>query len=357
MTNAKKRKIFSASTVLCLAAGFICLIQTGDVTKWAGIGCFALTFILMAINSIGTIYYTKGTKCLQGDNADIMKAMPYFDKAVKKTLDPQSAIIAATLLVQYGDMEKGRKVLEEYLSDPDKKLQSTAKISMSMYWWIKRDLVKATEMVEDVYNNTTYRDRNLYVNILTFYLEEGKYKEFRKLLKDAKEKKVNIPATTDLEASYSMTQSDWARCGMLTRRLFEDGKPKFMDPYLHEAMVQLHYGDWENAVKALKELKENVAFTNASAYTESQIDTFIAYTEDKETRWGFLEAIDTDPALFIRREMPEVKTGLEMPSTFPSKPDFTAISEAGDIVEKDEGDIVTDLTDADEEWLKKHEND
>ncbi len=357
MTNAKKRKIFSASAVLCLAAGFICLIQTGDMTKWAGISFFALTFVLMVINSIGTIYYTKGTKCLQGDNPDIKKAMPYFEKAVRKTLDPQAAIIAATLLVQYGDMEKGRKILEEYETNTDKKLSGTAKISLSMYWWIKRDLKKATEIAEDVYNNSTYRDRNLYINLLTFYLEEGKYKEFKKLLKDAKEKKVNVPATIDLEASYYMTQSDWAKCGMYTRLLFADGKPRFMDPYLHEAMVQLHYGEWENAVKALKELKENVTFTNASVYTESQIDTFIAYAEDKDTRWGLLEAIDTDPTVLIRREMPEVESGLQMPSSFPSMPDFTALPTKDDVAEKDEGDIDTDLTDDDEEWLRKHEND
>ena len=357
MTNAKKRKIFSMAAILFLAAGFICLIQQGDMTKWAGVAFFALTFILLVINSIGTIYYTKGTKCLQGDNPDIKKAMPYFEKAVNRTLDPQAAIIAATLLVQYGDMEKGKRILDEYTDNPDKKLSGTAKISLSMYWWIKRDLGKATEVAEDVYNNTTYRDRNLYINLLTFYLEDGKYKEFKKLLKDAKEKKVNVPATIDLEASYYMTQSDWAKCGMYTRQLFADGKPRFMDPYLHEAMVQLHYGEWENAVKALKELKENVTFTNASVYTESQIDTFIAYTEDKDTRWGLLKAIDTDPCVLIRREMPEVESGLPMPSSFPSMPDFTALPTKADIVEKDEGDIDTDLTDDDEEWLKKHESD
>lgn len=352
MTNAKKRKIFSMAAVLFLAAGVIMLMQE-TAARWAGIVFFALTFVLMVINSIGTIYYSKGTKFLQGSTPDVKKAVPYFEKAVKRTLDPQSAIIAATILVQYGDMETGRRILEEYTSSTDKKLQGTAKISLSMYWWVKRDLGKALEMVEDVYNNSTYRDRNLYINLLTFYLEEGRYKEFKKLLRDAKDKGLKIPATVDLEASYYMTQSDWAKCGMLTRTLFEDGKPKFIDPYLHEAMVQLHYGKWENAVKALRDLKENVMFTNASVYTEAQIDTFIAYIEDKDTRWGMREAVESDPALLVRREMPEVENGVAMPS-FPPLPDFTAIPEENDTGEKDEGDIDTDLTAADEEWLRKH---
>ncbi len=352
MTNAKKRKIFSMAAVLFLAAGVIMLMQE-TAARWAGIVFFALTFVLMVINSIGTIYYTKGTKFLQGSNPDVKKAVPYFEKAVKRTLDPQSAIIAATILVQYGDMETGRRILEEYTSSTDKKLQGTSKISLSMYWWVKRDLGKALEMVEDVYNNSTYRDRNLYINLLTFYLEEGRYREFRKLLKDAKDKGLIIPATVDLEASYYMTQSDWAKCGRLTRSLFEDGKPKFIDPYLHEAMVQLHYGEWENAVKSLRDLKENVMFTNASVYTEAQIDTFIAYIEDKETRWGLLKAVESDPALLVRREMPAVEKGLAMPS-FPPLPDFTAIPEEKDSTERDEGDIDTDLTAADEEWLRKH---
>ncbi len=352
MTNAKKRKIFSMASVLFLAAGVILLMQETEI-RWAGIAFFVLTFVLMVINSIGTIYYTKGTKFLQGSNPDVKKAVPYFEKAVKRTLDPQSAIIAATLLVQYGDMETGRRILEEYRSSTDKKLQGTAKISLSMYWWVKRDLGKALEMVEDVYNNSTYRDRNLYINLLTFYLEEGRYREFKKLLKDAKEKGLRIPATVDLEASYYMTQSDWAKCGTLTRSLFEDGKPKFIDPYLHEAMVQLHYGKWENAVKALRDLKENVMFTNASVYTEAQIDTFIAYIEDKETRWGLLAAVDRDPALLVRREMPRFESSVAMPS-FPPLPDFTAIPGDCGIEEKDEGDIDTTLTADDEEWLRKH---
>lgn len=352
MTNAKKRKIFSMVSVLFLAAGVILLMQETEI-RWAGVAFFVLTFVLMVINSIGTIYYTKGTKFLQGSNPDVNKAVPYFEKAVKRTLDPQSAIIAATLLVQYGDMETGRRILEEYTSSTDKKLQGTAKISLSMYWWVKRDLGKAQEMVEDVYNNSTYRDRNLYINLLTFYLEEGRYKEFKKLLRDAKDKGLKIPATVDLEASYYMTQSDWAKCGMLTQTLFEDGKPKFIDPYLHEAMVLLHYGKWENAVKALRDLKENVMFTNASVYTEAQIDTFIAYIEDKDTRWGMREAVESDPALLVRREMPQVKKGIEMPS-FPPLPDFTAIPEESATGERDEGDIDTTLTADDEEWLKKH---
>lgn len=352
MTNAKKRKIFSMASVLFLAAGVIMLMQESEA-RWAGIAFFLLTFVLMVINSIGTIYYTKGTKFLQGSNPDVKKAVPYFEKAVKRTLDPQSAIIAATILVQYGDMETGRRILEEYTSSTDKKLQGTSKISLSMYWWVKRDLGKALEMVEDVYNNSTYRDRNLYINLLTFYLEEGRYKEFKKLLRDAKDKGLKIPATVDLEASYYMTQSDWAKCGMLTRTLFEDGKPKFIDPYLHEAMVQLHYGKWENAVKALRDLKENVMFTNASVYTEAQIDTFIAYIEDKDTRWGLLKALESDPSLLVRREMPAVESGVAMPS-FPPLPDFTAIPEEKETGDKDEGDIDTDLTADDEEWLRKH---
>ncbi len=352
MTNAKKRKIFSMAAVLFLASGVIFLMQEGTI-RWTGIAFFVLTFVLMVINSIGTIYYTKGMKFLQGSNPDVLKAVPYFEKAVKRTLEPQSAIIAATLLVQYGDMETGRRILEEYTSSTDKKLQGTAKISLSMYWWVKRDLGKALEMVEDVYNNSTYRDRNLYINLLTFYLEEGKYREFRKLLRDAKDKGLKIPATVDLEASYYMTQSDWAKCGTLTRSLFEDGKPKFIDPYLHEALVLLHYGKWENALKDLRDLKENVMFTNASVYTEAQIDTFIAYIEDKDTRWGLLKAVESDPALIVRREMPEVESGIAMPS-FPPLPDFKALPVESRDEERDEGDIDTALTADDEEWLKKH---
>lgn len=350
-TKEKKRKFFSYAVMALLIAG-IFMILTGDNTKLIGIVFFGLAVLLLIFNSLGTIQYSKGSKFLQSNNPDVKKALPYFEKAVKLGVDPQTEIVIATLLVQYGDPEKGKKILEDYTSSKDKKINATAKISLSMYWWLKRDLEKALPLAEEVYD-AGYRDRNLYINLLTYYLEMGRYKEFKKLMKECKELKLNTPALMDLEASYYMTQSDWQKAGSSLEKLFDLTTPGFIDPYLHRAMVSLHYGEWENAAKCLREIKSNVQLTNTSIYNEAQIDTLIAYIEDKDTRWGLLESINNDPAIFVRREMPQVQRGREMPK-MPAKPDFSTVLPDPEIDARDEGDIDTSLTADDEEWIKKH---
>lgn len=349
-TKEKKRKIFNY-VVMALMIGGIYLILSNSNIKWLGAALFALSFILLLINSIGAVYYSKASKYLKSSNPDIYKALPYLEKAVKRGVDPQSEVVAATLFVQYGDKEKGKDILEEYVNSSDKKIKATAGISLSMYYWVKRDLDKAIETATTVYE-TGYRDRNLLINLLTFYLEKGMYKEFEKLLKESKKLGLNEVAVLDLEASYYLSLSEWAKCGAKLEKLFSLIKPQFIDPYLHQAFVYLHYGEWEDAAKSLKAIKTNVQLINTSIYTEAQIDTLIAYVEDKDTRWGLWAAVEEDPGVLIRKEMPEVKPGTAMPE-FEKKPDFkTVIPE--EIAEKDESDIDTSLTDEDEEWIRKH---
>ena len=353
MTNKeRKRKIFSSVIMALLIIGIIFITYSG-VQKWIGIGFFALALILLIINSLGTFYYSKASKMLNSDEKKITQALPIFQKAVKLGVDAKAEVVVATLLVQYGNKEEGRKLLEEETISSDVKVGNTSKISLSMYYWITKDLDKAISIIEDVYN-TGYRDRNLYINLTTYYLEKGQYKEFKKLIKESKDKGMSVPATLDLEASYSIVQSDWARCGNLLEKLFKMTTPHFIDPYLHKAMLLLHYGEWNEAVKTLKEIKTKCIFNNASIYSEAQIDLFIAYIENSTTRWGFLDVVNNNPTVFIKREMPKVNEGLTMPS-FPPKPDFSLLEETKDeIEEKDEGDIDTSLTEDDEDWIKKH---
>ena len=351
----KKMKAFSTLIISLLVIGIIFITLSG-IQKWIGIGFFTVALILLIINSLGTFYYSKASRLLNGENPPVKDSLPIFEKAVKLGIETKGEVVVGTLFVQYGDMEKGKAILEGCLDSQDNKVVQSTKISLSMYYWIKNDLDKALSIAEEVYN-TGFRDCNLYINLSTYYLEKGKYKEFKKLVKESKDKNFYLPATQDLEAAYYMTQSDWARAGSLLKNLFETSKPTFIDPFLHKALVLLHYGEWDEAAKALKELKEKCQFTNASIYTESQIDILIAYIEEEDTRWGLLEAINSDPAIFIRRELPTVKSGVPMPQSFPNKPDFSELEKTTTLIEdeeEDDGDIDTSLTDDDEEWIKKH---
>ncbi len=352
ITKESKRKALSYIVMGLLVLGVLLITNKGNI-KWAGVGLFALALVLLLLNSVGTYYYAKGSKALRGEKPDMKAALSCFEKAVKAGVDAQSEIVAATLFVQYGDMEKGRRVLEEYALSSDRKTKYTALISLSMYWWVKRDLEKAIATAREAYD-AGYRDRNLYINLMTYYLEDGEYREFRRLLKESRTMKLSAAATLDLESAYHMAQGDWEKSGSALRKLFDVANPKFIDPYLHEALVCLHYGDWEEAVKSLRAIKDNVMPTNTSIYSEKEIETLACYIEDENTRWGFRKAVEDDPALLIRREMPKFEKGVEKPLC-PVKPDFAAIDmESGKITDDDEAEIDTSITKEDEEWLRRH---
>ncbi len=350
-TNEKKRKILTYTVMALLITGIFSIMST-SAPSWLGVALFGAGMLLLVINSIGTLYYSKGAKYLKGSIPDVKKALPYLEKAVKFGTDAQAEIIAGTLFVQYGDMEKGRKVLEGHIEAKDKKINGQARVSLSMYYWVKRDLDKALELAQGVYDSD-YKDRNLYVNLLTYYLEKGRYKDFEKLLKESKKLGLNVPATLDLEASYYMSQSDWAKCGAVLKKLFGLTKPGFIDPYLHMAVVYLHYGEWEEAIKSLEAIGSNVEKTNTALFSGEQIELLISYIKDENTRWGLLKALENDPTILIRRTMPEVEKGVPAP-TFPPLPSFKDVLPPEEITEKDEDDIDTSLTDEDEEWIKKH---
>lgn len=358
MTKKEKRKkSFSSITMGLLIIGILFITYSDPLKKWCGVGFFALALILLFFNSLGTFFYAKGAKLLKGNNPPVIDALPYFKKAIKWGMDGKNEVLVATLLIQYDDIELGRKVLEEYISDQDVKISGSAKVALSMYYELKKDRAKAIELVEEAYS-MGYRDRNLYINLCTYYLEDRKLEKFKKYAKEAREKNLATAATLDLEVVYYMMQNDWHRSGNILKTIFDATLPTFIDPYLHKAMILLHYGEWEKAVKALKEIEENCHYTNTAIYSKAQIETFIAYIEDKETRWGFLSTINSDPHSFLMGKVPQPEVGVPLPS-------FTPIPEFEKDVEKeekeeeetiaDDRDIDTSLNEEDEEWIRKHQ--
>lgn len=358
----KIRNIRQKALLVCIIAGVIFLMQP-TLPRALPIVFFSIAIVLVIWNSIGTFFYGKAAKLLQDKtNASYEKAMPYFDKAIKWGVNENCQIVAGTLMLQHGDMEKGREILEHLSNGNNPKTKDASKVSLSMYWWMKGDLDKAIELSEKALENGC-KDKNLYVNLCTYLLEKGDYKEYRKYIKDCNDKSLATPAILDLEAAYFMIQKDWKKAGTYLTSLFEKTSPAYKDPYLHKAMLSLHYGDWEDAVKSLSEIKNMCTESNTSVYTIDEIETLISLIKDEDTRWGMLEVVDNTPEVLIKGEMPVVKKGLKKPET-PIMPSFseeafdpttTSISEDGES-DDDERDVDTSLNDDDEEWIKKHSN-
>ena len=355
MTRKDKfRKYRQTAMIASVFIGALFLLQP-SLPKYLSISFFSIGLVLLVWNSIGTFYYGKAAKALQTrDKAGYEKSMPYFEKALKWGVNEKCQIAAGTLILQRGDMEKGRSVLEDLTECSDPTTRENAKVSLSMYWWMKNNLDKAIELCLDAKEHGC-KDKNLYVNLCTYLLEKADYKNYRKYTKECNDNNMATPATLDLECAYYMTQKDWKKAGTMLNPLVEETAPQYKDPYLHDAMIRLHYGDWEGAVKSLSAIATSCTESNTSVFTMEEIDDLITLIKDEDTRWGVLEVVDNNPLLLIRGEIPGIRRGLKKPET-PAMPEFVeVISSASSIgTEEDESDLDTDLNDDDEEWIRRH---
>ena len=351
----KLRKFRQTALIACLFIGMLLLMQK-NIPSTVSIVFFSVALVLVIWNSIGTFYYSKAAKLLQKRSKEnYEKAIPYLEKAVKWGVNENGQLSAGTLMIQYGDMEKGKEILEALTKGS--KMKEEAKISLSMYYWVKKDLDKAIELCLEA-REKGKKDKNLYVNLCTYYMEKGDLKEYRKYTKECNDLSLATPATLDLEASFYMMAGDWKKAGEHLKSIFDKTVPGYKDPYIHNAMVLLHYGDWEGAVKNLRAISTNTVDSNISVYTQKEIEEIIDLIIDENTRWGMLEIVDKAPETFIKGQMPQPRKGLEKPET-PALPSFVEESVgpmATEIQDEDSQDIDTSLNDDDEEWLKRHQD-
>ena len=212
MTNAAKRKIRRYRSYPVAVMGgiglYIALSQSGSA-RTTGEVLLGIAILLIVYFSIGVVFYNKGSKILQGGRSDsIQDAIPYFEKALKFGVASNGEVAIGTIILQHGDKERGKEILEELVEEPDAKISSAAKISLSMYYWMEGNLDEAIRLCQDAKANGS-SDRNLYINLCTYCFEKGLEDEFKEAIREAKDKNRFTPALIDLEAG--LRDSDTGR--------------------------------------------------------------------------------------------------------------------------------------------------
>lgn len=359
---SKFKRIFakyrSYPSLILLGLAIVILMNYPSLKTPATI-MLVVALVYSVIVAIPDVAFSKGIRISQkkSENA-IQEALPYYEKAAKWGLRPQQELMLGTLHMQYGDKEKGKALLEAHIHDKDFKVRNGAKISLSMYYWMDRDFQSAIKLCKEAYDDG-YKDKNLFVNFCTYLLEAGEEEEYRKYYRDAISSKMSVPAMKDLEAAYNIKHGDYQKAREFLISVFEQVDPAFLDPYLHFALVNLHFGDWETAVMWLEKIGANCHYTNTSIFTKEEIAKIIAMVKDEEYRWGLLKAVEEDPMAFIIGYLPEIEKGIQKPECLeileetPSKEEN--LSEEEETTSKDEDrEFSTDLTYDDEEWIKKH---
>ena len=318
--------------------------------------------VLLAIASRSSYYFSKASKIIRAkDLSRFPEAVGYLNKAIDAGMPDNYLVIAASVLMQYGDLEKAKNALLTITDSKKKDIASLAKITLSMYYFANDDLEEAIRLCESAKEDGS-TDRNLYVNLGVYYLRTGDRKNFRKIVKEAVSRYPSSPAVVDSQSIIHMLDGRWDLAGASLFAIFDTINPSFADPYVHMAIVHMHYGEIGKA-RAELEKAEATLFTNISVYKPETIRKMREALETGDEIIPLIKAIENDIPAAASGLVPEWGKGEPTDERtilpgFPEEPDFKKeVLPEKDIVDDEDDDINTDLTDDDEKWLEKHKED
>ncbi len=354
----RKYKMALCLILIVLMAAFILFVEASNQTKFI---VLIVGLLVLAFLNRGNQVYAKATKIIARKNPlELEKGVKMMEKALDLGCSENNTVIAATLVLQHGDIEKARKNLEEMTASSSKNIRNGAKLSLSMYYWMIRDVDKAIALAEDVKKEKT-KSANLYANLCTYYLAKNDKKNYRKTLAEAFHYNATSIALIDIQAVYFILSSDYKKAGITLEKLFSQIDPTYPDPYIHYAMVYLKYGHVRDAIEKLHDALYT-SFSNTSLLQKDEIETMIEGLENPETRLKWVDAINNDRTLALKSSLPKIRKIETVRSEddiipgYEEMPDFHDDSSMKEEeVEEYEEDVSTDLTAEDEEWLSRHD--
>ena len=338
--------------ILVIALAIFLIITITPVPGAVKLCVMALSLLVIIWTRRSTFYFVTANKnYMSKDPAKREKAIESYKKALQLGgLADNYTISAASLLIQNGQAEIGKKALDDLAKKSGKSLQvvSNAKISASMALWIDKDLDGAISYIEDV-KKTSYRDKNYYINGATYYLEKGDLNSFYALADEWKAKNINSPALKDLEAVREMLRGNWRKSANIINDILGLKSYTFADPYVHKAQIKMHYYKIGEAIEALKEALDNAQFNCCSVISKEVIEEAIYLLKNSEKARLLINGNEENPLALVNGLLPAL-----------SEKDFTVDEEKEEKVEKkviikeESNSANTELTDDDEEWLKAH---
>lgn len=316
---------------------------------------------VMAIVFLIIVWTRRGTFSFVGANRNYMskdpekrkKAIEGFRKAVRTGGLPDTyTISAASVLIQNGEAEAGKAALDALAAKKGKKPEvvANAKIAASMACWIGHDIDGAISYIEEVMK-TPYRDKNLFINGATYYLEKGDLKAFSALASEWKSRSMNTPALRDLEAVDEMLKGNWRKAANIINELLDKGSYTFPDPYVHAAQVKLHYHNAAEAIAYLKEAIDRSSFNACSVITRDTIESLITLLEDEASAVKVMNGNEEDPLALVNGRIPALS---DRAYTVSDEEEVRTEVKAEKKAEAERTDADLEINDDDEAWLKAH---
>lgn len=328
----------------------------GNVPKLIIMG---IALLLILLTRRGSIYFAAANrKYVSKDPAKLPKALEQYRRALRAGVPAKYAVTISSLLIQNGDAEAGAKALEKLIAKggKDKTVTADAKTALSMAAWIGGDLERAISLCEEVHASGA-RSSNLYINLSTYYLEAGRISDFDALVKEfRKDGKLSSAALTDLVAvDEFLVRGNWKAAGSILSTMHAKRTYTFADPYVHMAQVKMHYGARKEALSYIRKGLENCVFSGTAIISAETLEKIAALLEDEKDALRLMSANEKDPLALVNGDIPQLSDDI---ITFEAEPEAYGEAEeyeaspASD--QREDGDISTELTDDDEEWMRKH---
>ncbi len=321
-----------------------------------------IKLVLMGLILAAIVFLGRGTWLFISANkhynkGELDKSLALYQKAVKAGISSKYEITAGSIAVQMGKTEWAKEVLQDAIKTAPKKEQNlipSAQTALSMAYWLEGDLDKAIEIGEDVLESG-YKDKNIYINLCTYYLEKEDLTNFKKLIKEYRSSNMKSPALTDLNAAAHMLNGEWIKAKNMLRQMMEKKDYQFPDPYVHMAQIHLFYGNFSQAIAELQKGISNCTFTCASIIKKETMEKLIELIKEPEKNAGYIMAINKNPLALINGNIPQpIENAVLSFEKEKIEEEMVAIDK-GIEAEEDTGDINTELTDEDEEWIRRHQ--
>lgn len=317
----------------------------------------------------GYIYFYRAAVTLQKENTP--RVWNLMKKALAAHVDDERKILICSAFIQQGDAQFGVDTLEKLIPVcKEESRRAMATVTLSMGYWRLGDLDKAIEILQDL-RATGYNDDNLEINLETYLLEKGDLKEAKKLIVQSRKNGAESNGLLDNRGWYYIQMGEWDKAADIFDELIDDRHAKFPEAYVHGAQVCIHKGRIDDAIDRLGWALSK-RFTNTCAVTKEYVQTLIIGLENTATKKAFARAMDENVReVSLGREFPGFELALESDSSndMPCKED-ASIDEVSvgpndeactvsntDILEDDEREPNTDLTDDDYEYDQSYGSD
>ncbi len=356
----KKYRYIPGAVLLALS---LIGMMTEGVPEWLSFILLIAAAVSVVFASRGMLSYSKAVKAINsGDYAKKQEGVRLMEKAVDAGLPDESAVVAASVLLQNGREDKGKELLESLAKSTNRKVSGPALASLSMYYWMTGEYGRAIELCEKA-KSDGYSSRNLYINLLTYYLAAGKTREFSDLLEEMGTSGAAAPAIVDFHAVNEMLRGDWRQAGTFLEALCTEARPGFPDPYIHFAQVHMHYGNIGKAKEMLTEALD-ADYARYSVYKKETVAEMLRILSDSHECVPFVEAANRDNKAILkivngtlpRYERSEEECTLSQLPGYPEEPVFSEVLKEAVEEDDDDRDANTELTEADERWLRRHQS-